>query len=156
MPQDCFQEAIRSMATLNRIASETMMEVSVNACTDVTGFGLLGHLYGMVSASDVGAVLYVNDVPILSGARDLARKGVCSSANARNKLHVRDHIIASSGFSSEDDLLFHEAETSGGLLISVTRSRASRIISLLHQRGVVYARIIGEIVEEPEGKIVLA
>lgn len=154
--QNDVQEAIHSMATLNRVASDVMLEVGANACTDITGFGFLGHLYEMLSASKVGAIVHVDNVPILSGARDLARTGICSSANLRNRSYVEHHARRlMSDLSTEMELLFYAAETSGGLLMSVANDRASRVMSLLQECGVIQADVIGEGVGEPRGKIIL-
>ncbi len=103
------------MITLNRDAAQAAVAAGVVAATDVTGFGLLGHLYKMARASQVGVVLDAAAVPYLDGAREALRDGFVSGGTRRNLDWVRPHLHASVG---EDELLLlADAQTSGGLLI---------------------------------------
>ncbi|WP_347110959.1 selenide, water dikinase SelD [Paenarthrobacter sp. S56] len=114
---EVFPEAVETMAALNRDASEAAVAAGVRAATDVTGFGLLGHLYKMVRASNVGAVIDLKAVPLLDGALEALRDGYVSGGTRRNLEWVRPHV-GSAGTVTEDDLLLlADAQTSGGLLV---------------------------------------
>jgi len=114
---EVFAEAIETMAGLNRDASEAAVAAGVRAATDVTGFGLLGHLYKMVRASEVGAVIDMNAVPLLDGAREALRDGVVSGGTRRNLDWVRPHLEPAPGITEDHLLLLADAQTSGGLLV---------------------------------------
>ncbi|WOH20544.1 selenide, water dikinase SelD [Paenarthrobacter sp. GOM3] len=114
---EVFPEAVEMMAALNREASEAAVAAGVRAATDVTGFGLLGHLHKMVRASGIGAVIDVKAVPLLDGSLEALRDGFVSGGTRRNLEWVRPHL-ASTGTVTEDDLLLlADAQTSGGLLV---------------------------------------
>ncbi|MFF2032059.1 selenide, water dikinase SelD [Arthrobacter sp. NPDC058192] len=114
---EVFAEAVETMAALNRDASEAAVAAGARAATDVTGFGLLGHLYKMVRASDVGAVIELNAVPLIDGAREALRDGFVSGGTRRNLDWVRPHVGAAPGVTEDDLLLLADAQTSGGLLV---------------------------------------
>jgi len=112
---EIFPEAIALMVTLNRQASEDALAAGVSAATDITGFGLLGHLYKMARASAVTAIIETSAVPYLDGARRALRDGYVSGGSLRNLEWVRPHLRSS---VSEDELvLLADAQTSGGLLV---------------------------------------
>lgn len=146
-------EAIDSMCMLNSYASELMREHGAHACTDITGFGLLGHLWEMCSASKVGARVEVERIPILERAFELVERGFKSSVRDENAKYLKSQRIIMrtehSKTSHRIDLLF-EAETSGGLLISVPPDNAeilARKINEKQQSNV--TKIIGEITTRP-------
>jgi selenide,water dikinase len=112
-----FPEAIATMTALNRAASEAALAGGCRAATDVTGFGLLGHLHKMCRASGVGAVVEVVDVPVVDGARDALRGGFVSGGTRRNLDWVRPHLTPGPGVTEDDLLLLADAQTSGGLLV---------------------------------------
>ncbi|KIS27619.1 segregation protein B [Arthrobacter sp. SPG23] len=114
---EVFAEAIETMASLNRDASEAAVAAGVRAATDVTGFGLLGHLYKMVRASEVGAVIDLKAVPLIAGAREALRDGFVSGGTRRNLDWVRPHLDTAPGITEDDLLLLADAQTSGGLLV---------------------------------------
>jgi len=114
---EVFAEAVETMAALNRDAADAAVAAGVRAATDVTGFGLLGHLYKMVRASDVGAVVDLASVPVIQGAREALRDGFVSGGTRRNLDWVRPHLSAAAGVSDDDLLLLADAQTSGGLLV---------------------------------------
>ena len=124
------------MATLNRDASEAMQEVGVNACTDVTGFGLLGHACEMIEGTEVGMVIYASKVPYFPEAEEFANMGLVPGGTHRNKEFRGRMVDISRGISPPVvDILF-DAQTSGGLLISVPEERAEELLRNLKQRGV--------------------
>jgi selenide,water dikinase len=114
---EVFGEAVATMTRLNRDAARDAVAAGVRAATDVTGFGLLGHLYKMCRASGVGAVIDLKAVPLVDGARQALRDGFVSGGTRRNLDWVRPHLGAASGVTEDDLLLLADAQTSGGLLV---------------------------------------
>jgi selenide,water dikinase len=114
---EVFAEAIATMVGLNREASEAAVAAGVRAATDVTGFGLLGHLHKLVRASEVGAVIDLKAVPLIDGAREALRDGFVSGGTRRNLDWVRPHLQTAPGITEDDLLLLADAQTSGGLLV---------------------------------------
>ena len=113
---EVFDNAVASMTTLNRDAASAALESGVRAATDVTGFGLLGHLFKMARGSGVTAVVDASAVPYLDGAREALRDGFVSGGTQRNLDWVRDHLDAS--VDEDELLLLADAQTSGGLLVA--------------------------------------
>ncbi|WP_301471950.1 selenide, water dikinase SelD [Brachybacterium sp.] len=109
--------AIETMTTLNRDAARAALDAGARAATDVTGFGLLGHLHKMTRASGVGAVVDRSAVPLIDGAAEALRDGYVSGGTRRNLDWVRDHLQTGPGITEDDLLLLADAQTSGGLLV---------------------------------------
>lgn len=146
-------KATRSMAALNRKASELMLTVDVHACTDVTGFGLLGHACEMVEGTDVGFVIHADSVPFFPEAKDYAEIGMVPGGTARNR-DFRQHMVKM-GKSVPDhmaDILF-DPQTSGGLLIAVPEADTTPLLRKLRRAGIKDAAIIGEAVGRPKGRV---
>ncbi len=142
---------VKLMAELNKSASEAMVGVGVNACTDITGFGLLGHLREMVEGSGVGARISLRQVPLIPGARELAEAGIAPGGTQRNLASLKDRVVWERDIPEAMKVLMADAQTSGGLLISVAEERADKLMGALVEHGVVGARVIGEVVaEHPE------
>ena len=139
--------AIEAMSTLNKAPAEAMMEVGVNACTDVTGFGLLGHLQSMMEASGVEARVHLSRVPLLEGTRELAQQGIAPGGTQRNLESVNRAARWDSSLSHEDRIILCDAQTSGGLLISVPRDKTQQLLDTLAGKGIRDAAIVGEVVE---------
>lgn len=144
--------AIHTMGTLNRSASEAMMEVGVRAATDVTGFGLLGHLRQMLRASGLAATLDSHSVPLLPGARTLAHTERFPGGTLRNLEDVRGDVSFPEGMAEAERLLLADAQTSGGLLMAVPLEASSPLLTRLEDRGV-KGTIIGRTEEGPPGRI---
>lgn len=144
-PDQALQDAVRSMQTLNRPAAEAMLRVGVNAATDITGFGLIGHLANMLRASGVAARLRAGLVPNLSGARALAEAGHIAGGTRRNLNDAQLIASWSPDVSPVDQLLLCDAQTSGGLLISVAAERADLLIEELRRAETPAAAIIGDV-----------
>ncbi len=143
-----------SMKQLNRKASEIMTKFDVTSATDVTGFGLLGHLVEMLDGS-TGITIFHKTVPFFPDVEDFARMGIVPAGTHENKKARESFIVTESEIqSSLLDMLF-DAQTSGGLLFTVKKENAEKIIEEMKQAGFAYAAIIGTIVCEPKGKIVL-
>ena len=144
-PPGSVETAVEIMAALNRAASEAMMEVGVNACTDVTGFGLMGHLTGMLRASGVSAEISVSQAPVLPGVDELLAQGIAPGGTHRNEAGVAEYVDWDASVSANDRLLLCDAQTSGGLLISLPQERLSRLLDALEERGVVTRAVVGSI-----------
>lgn len=114
---EVFDEAIATMTTLNKAAAEQAVAAGLKAATDVTGFGLLGHLYKMMRASGTGAVIDRSAVPLVEGAAEALRDGYISGGTRRNLDWVSPNIEAADSITEEDLLVLADAQTSGGLLV---------------------------------------
>ena len=142
------REAVRVMNTLNRDASEAMVETGVNACSDITGFGLLGHLRSMIYGSDVGAVINASTVPVIDGVWDLLNEGIAPGGTHRNLSSVGDITDWHQDINESTKLLLSDAQTSGGLLISVPSANRAALINSLQLRGVETIAVVGEVVSK--------
>jgi selenide,water dikinase len=149
-------EAIGVMTTLNRAAGEEFARGGVHALTDVTGFGLLGHLRNIVAASKVGATIYMDRVPVIAAAREYVNAGIYPGGTAANHKFLNDSVFYSSDCTKDDQLLLCDAQTSGGLLAAVDPDQADAVLASLHARGVNDATIVGKITRDHPGQIVVA
>jgi selenium donor protein len=136
---------VDTMLTLNRAAAEAMQEAGVNSCTDVTGFGLLGHLLEMMKGSGTAAQIYFGRTPVLEGALDLAVSGVIPGGTRDNFAFTKSYVSYHQGLSEAKKLLLNDAQTSGGLLISVPEKRKDKMIHELKKRKVKTISLIGEV-----------
>jgi selenide,water dikinase len=150
---EVLQGAVDTMARLNQRASEAMMQVGPHACTDVTGFGLMGHLEGMVRGSEVAAQIHLGKIPVLPGVRELLAQGVAPGGTHRNLEGVGPITDWHPDILLEDKLLICDAQTSGGLLISVAGDKVQRLLKALEERGIEDARVVGEIIDSPQPRI---
>jgi selenide,water dikinase len=142
------ERALRVMTTLNRAASEAMLAVEAYGATDVTGFGLLGHLAEIVRGSDVGARVWSRQVPLIEGTRDLAERGLIPGGSRRNLDAVAPLMRWAPGLSELDQLILADAQTSGGLLIAVARERAEDLVSRLNDANALASSVVGEVTAE--------
>ncbi len=141
------------MASLNKDASEAMVEIGVNACTDITGFGLLGHALEMSKASKVCLRIYADNVPIIPEAQSFASMGMVPAGSFSNQKYCSKHLMIKPSIDPILLDLLSDAQTSGGLLISVPAEKAELLIQKLKERGTPAASIIGEVLNEPAGII---
>jgi len=148
------QRVTNVMATLNKTAAETMETFDVHACTDVTGFGLMGHTLEMAKGSEVGIRIYASNVPVLPRVRELAEAGFIPGGTKNNFAHVRDSITFPEALDEVGQFILCDAVTSGGLLISVNGNQADELLGKLQQSGV-EASIIGETTNDNIGRIVV-
>jgi selenide,water dikinase len=137
--------AIGVMKTLNRVAGEEISRADAHALTDVTGFGLLGHLRNVVTASKVGASVFFDRVPVLSAAREYVQTGISPGGTHANHRFLADWVTYADDVTKDAQLLLCDAQTSGGLLVAVAPERANDLLSTLHARGVSDAVAIGKI-----------
>jgi len=139
------EDAVQTASLLNKSASEAMREVGVSAATDVTGYGLLGHLTEMLEASGVGAVVRLGSVPVWELAEPLAKDGVYPGGLENNRGYLGGRVTAH-GVGQDDLLPLYDPQTSGGLLVAVPEARASALVGALEKRGVMGV-VVGEVVE---------
>ena len=147
--------AVASMSALNAGAARAMLSIGVHAATDVTGFGLLGHLAEMLAGGDAGAVVEAGAVPLLPGARGLAEGGVVPGGTLRN-LEDAAGFTDFGGLDEPGRLLLADAQTSGGLLIAVTAGRATALVAALEAEGTPAAAVVGRLIGEHPGRIRVA
>ena len=139
------REAIEIMTTLNRAASEAMVTVGVAAATDVTGFGLMGHLLQML-APEVSARLIAGRIPVLDEALELVAAGVLPAGSKRNYEADRERVDAA-GLDAPLRAALFDAQTSGGMLIAVVADRTATLMEALEAGGVTGAAVIGSLIE---------
>jgi selenide,water dikinase len=151
-PAALLDEAVRLMTTLNEGARDAAVEVGVNAATDITGFGLLGHLREMLVASGLSARVDPSRVPVIDGVRELLRAGMVAGGTQRNHAFV-DPDVDWGALPIEEQLLLADAQTSGGLLLAVDPGRAGALVAALGRRGTPAAAVIGHTVEGTPGRI---
>lgn len=148
--------AVASMTTLNAGAARAMLATGVHAATDVTGFGLLGHLHNLARASGVAAAIRVADLPVLDGARELAGRGAVAGGTKRNLASAAAFTTFAPGVSDVDRVLVADAQTSGGLLMAVAPERATDLLAALRAEGTPAAAVVGEIAAGEPGRLTVA
>ena len=151
--QEAVRKIVESMVTLNRTASEWMKKFAAHACTDITGFSFIGHVLEMATASRVGMVIQSKDVPVFSEAVEYARMGLIPGGAHSNRDFFSCKVEIHSDVPSLLADIFYDPQTSGGLLISVPSSQAEKLVATLKKEGHGDSSIVGEVVEEPRGKI---
>ncbi|MNS63587.1 Selenide, water dikinase [compost metagenome] len=140
------------MSTLNKTAAEIMEPFTVHACTDVTGFGLLGHASEMAKGSNLGLVIHKEAVPVLPRVRELAENGFVPGGTKNNFAHLEGSILYPEQMDQIDRYILCDAVTSGGLLISVASEESESLLKELKAAGV-EAAVIGEVTEDHPGQI---
>ncbi len=145
--------AVAAMTTLNAAASRAMLAAGVHAATDVTGFGLLGHLHSLLRASGVSATLDAAQVPVLGGARALLARGAVPGGTKRNLESVREAVRFAATIPEGERLLLADAQTSGGLLMTLPPERVDRLQQALGREGLPAAPVIGAVLAGAAGTI---
>ena len=140
------EAAVESMKKLNREAARLMQSVGVNACTDITGFALLGHAQEMAEKSGAGIRFYLEKLPFLEGARGYAEDGLFPGGTCRNQEHYAPQVRFASDIPEEMQMLLFTPETSGGLLIAVSSEKLEELTTLFSAEGQEHWTI-GEVVE---------
>ena len=141
------------MSTLNKKAAEIMKEFPVNSCTDVTGFGLLGHLKEMTESSKVDAEIYFDKIPTIDEAWELIVENVVPGGTLNNLDYVKEIVVWDNNISRSTKILLCDAQTSGGLLIAVPAKYADDLLKKLHQNNLNDSSIIGKFTKKGKGKI---
>lgn len=143
------------MAALNAAAAGVMRQVGVHACTDITGFGLLGHLREMAFNSCVDVEVKADALPLLPRAKELAGEGLVPAGAYKNREHIEEHIETVGEIDpAVEDLLF-DPQTSGGLLIALPQERCEQLLAGLHRAGVTDSRVVGSVLGSGTGKILV-
>lgn len=155
--EGAIREAIRLMTTLNAGACAAMLSLvdsgAAHACTDVTGFGLLGHLRNVTAASGCGAVVRFADVPVVDAARRYVKQGIAPGGSHANVRFLDDWVTWPDELDKESKLILCDAQTSGGLLIAVAPEAAGALVRELEKIGTPCAAIIGALEEGPPGRM---
>lgn len=149
-----YHEATSLMATLNKYAKEVMDCANVNACTDVTGFGFLGHVYEVAQASGVSIELLTQDIPILSQAITFAKMGIIPAGAYQNRSYLEDKIAFNTAVPEHIYDIMFDPQTSGGLLISLPLEDANAILPQL-TTACPYTKIVGKVVQLQEKSILI-
>jgi len=147
------QATAASMTSLNKTAAELMVEFGAHACTDVTGFSLMGHLAEMARSSGVDVQIVWDDLPLFEGVLEYAADGILPGAIERNKESCADRVVPSEELPQEMIDICFDAQTSGGLLIAIEEAKADSLLKALHSRGVRAATIIGKVAGKGTGLI---
>jgi selenide,water dikinase len=153
LSSDDLETTLTAMATLNKGAKDAALAVGARAATDVTGFGMLGHLHHLAAASGLAARVRVREVPIFSFVRDLARAGLAPGGSKRNLEYTAPHTRFGDDVAEVDRLILSDAQTSGGLLIAVPADRESELIRELERNDAPARAVIGELVAGKPGSI---
>jgi selenide,water dikinase len=152
--QEMIDTATRNMKSLNKAASDAMVEVGVRGATDITGFGLLGHLHEMMHVSGTSARLNLSQIPFIPGVRELARLNIPAGTRA-NLRYVGDKMTWAEGITEDEKLMLADAQTSGGLLIAVAADKVDALVAGLAARNVETKAVIGEVIAGEAGRIVV-
>jgi selenide,water dikinase len=147
------QKSIAAMNTLNRRPVELMENLAAHACTDITGFGFLGHACEMIEESGVGMIIHASRVPVIEEALEYASMGLIPGGCYRNEKFRASLVEAGGSVGDEMMKILFDPQTSGGLLISLPGPDARRLLEMLHEEGITDAAIVGEIVDAHVGKI---
>jgi len=154
-PEELYQIACESMVQLNDIGRDAMIEAGAHAATDVTGFGLAGHAYEMAEGSKVTLVFGLSQLPIFPGAERIARKPYLTRASGTNAAYVAAALRQEGRLDPVKLEFFYDAQTSGGLLISVPASTAESLVSAARSRGAQATCIVGEVLERIDAALIL-
>lgn len=158
LTDDQLERVTQVMATLNKTASEVLHAFDVHACTDVTGFGLLGHAKEMACGANVGLEIFADRVPILDGTRELAERGLIPGGSKSNHKWLREDVKYTGEVAADEirQFILCDAVTSGGLLVALPQAQAEEAVRKLHEAGVDYAAWVGNAVSEHPNCIVVS
>ena len=151
--EDIIQTAVDTMSTLNDVASKLMIELKIKAATDITGFGLLGHLSEICKASKVTAEIDYNLLPLLPGTLELANDGIIPGGTKRNLSYAESFTQFQEDRTDIEKLITSDAQTSGGLLISISPEKTESFLQLFNKQSSIKAHKIGKITEQREKAI---
>jgi selenide,water dikinase len=154
-PDELLQAACASMIQLNDTGRDAMLDAGAHSATDITGFGLAGHAYEMAEGSGATLVLELGHLPLLPGAEKLARKPYLTRASATNRAYVESGLRIEGKPDPVRLEFFYDAQTSGGLLISVPADRADDLVVNLRKKGNPAAAVVGEVLERTGAALIL-
>jgi len=147
------EAAIDVMLKLNNKPSEIMQNFTINACTDITGFGLLGHLNEMCVSSNITAEINLKDINFINGVKELASKGIIPGGTKNNFKYYKDNIEFSQNIKEYEKLMLADAQTSGGLLISVPKSFSNKLLDRLNNNTKYTSTIVGQMIKKKDKNI---
>ena len=153
--EDIIQTAVDTMSTLNDVASKLMIELKIKAATDITGFGLLGHLSEICKASKVTSEIDYNLLPLLPGTLELANDGIIPGGTKRNLSYAESFTQFQEDRTDIEKLIASDAQTSGGLLISISPEKTESFLQLFNKQSSIKAHKIGKITEKREKAILV-
>ncbi|MBU4349174.1 selenide, water dikinase SelD, partial [bacterium] len=145
------KEAIFWMTKLNQL-SEELLKLPIHGLTDITGFGLIGHLSEMLTKNNLGAELWINDIPVIDGLDKYISLGMIPGGTRKNQEIYSCSVEKKQGIASEQELILYDAQTSGGLLLSVKPEEAETAKELLYQQGFTSSQIIGKVIKVSSGR----
>ncbi len=151
--QEIIHEVTVIMAALNRTAATVMHDYPVHGCTDITGFGLIGHLAEMIQGTELGLKISVKQLPVIDAAPDFAAMGLVPGGAYKNKSFREPLVDMDPAVDPAMESIIYDPQTSGGLCIAVAPASAEALVDHLHGEGVEQAAIIGEVVDSPAGII---
>lgn len=153
--KQAIEKVTASMKELNKKPSEIIQKTGVSAATDVTGFGLLGHLLEMIGCENIGMKIFPKKVPLFPDTKKFAKMGIVPAGSHSNKKSGETSIINSKKLESYMlDILF-DAQTSGGMLFTIKKEKTQEILEKMKKNGIEHTSIIGEVISHPKGKIIL-
>jgi len=152
--EEIVRTAVAHMKTLNRAAADAMVSAGIIGATDITGFGLLGHLHEMLHRSGVSARLSLAAVPMMVGVRDMVRFSVPGGSRA-NLRYLEGKMVWAPDISEDEKLILADAQTSGGMLIAVSGERLPGLLAGLEEHDVQTRAVIGTVTEGDAGKIII-
>lgn len=155
IPWSQAEDAMMSMATLNKVACETMMDIGVHACTDISGFGIAGHLCEMAIGSKVSIKLSLSDVPVYPVSVELFGRKLRTGVTMLNKEASAPHIELENELPREKEMILYDPQTSGPLAISVPAEKAEKLVAALREKGIRDAAIIGEVIESSSPRLLV-
>jgi selenide,water dikinase len=154
-PEELFQAAVASMTQLNEAGRDAMLEVGASAATDVTGFGLAGHAFELANGSGTTIVIELSRLPLLPGVEAIARRPYLTRASATNAAYVAPKFRKEGKLDPVRLECLYDAQTSGGMLISVPADRAETLAANARSKGAIVAAIIGEVLERTDPEVAL-
>ncbi|MBU1162039.1 MAG: selenide, water dikinase SelD [Proteobacteria bacterium] len=149
--KEAMEACLSILITLNRTAAKVMSGFDIHAATDVTGFGLAGHGFEMAKASGVCLEISIKDLPIMDEALMVYKKGMTTGVNAYNRQMVEKHLWLETDLPPWHEEIVFDPQTSGGLLVAVTKTQGENLVNALHAKGVTAAKIIGNVHELKAG-----
>jgi selenide,water dikinase len=145
------KKAIFWMTKLNQLPEE-LLKLSIHSLTDITGFGLIGHLSEMLTNNNLGAELQINNIPVLKGLDKYISSGMIPGGTMKNKENYSCLVEKKQGIPSEQEIILYDAQTSGGLLLAIKPEQAEKAKTILYQQGFILSQIIGKIIKVSSGR----
>lgn len=145
------KKAIFWMTKLNQLPEE-LLKLSIHSLTDITGFGLIGHLSEMLTNKNLGAELQINNIPVLKGLDKYISSGMIPGGTMKNKENYSCGVEKKQGIPSEQEIILYDAQTSGGLLLAIKPEQAEKAKTILYQQGFTLSQIIGKVIKVSAGR----